>query len=31
MATYKIKGQRYLRKYTEQGTSPVYAASAQAQ
>ena len=31
MATYKIKGQRYHRKYTEQGTSPVYAASAQAQ
>ena len=31
MATDKIKGQRYLRKYTEQGTSPVYAASAQAQ
>lgn len=31
MATYKIKGQRYLRKYTEQGTSPVYAASVQAQ
>ena len=31
MATYKIKGQRYLRKYTEQGTSPVYMASVQAQ
>ncbi len=31
MATYKIKGQRYLRKYTENGTSPVYAASVQAQ
>ena len=31
MATYKIIGKRFLRKYTESGTSPVYAAAAQAQ
>ena len=31
MATYKIIGKRFLRKYTEPGTSPVYAAAVQAQ
>lgn len=31
MATYKLIGARYLRKYTENGTSPVYAAAVQAQ
>lgn len=31
MAKYKIKGQRILRKYTEDRTSPVYAASVEVQ
>lgn len=31
MATYKLIGKRFLRKYTEPGTSPVYAAAVQAQ
>ncbi len=31
MATYNLIGKRYLRKYTEGSTSPVYAAAAQAQ
>lgn len=31
MQTYRIKGARFLRKYSESGVSPVYAASIQAQ
>lgn len=31
MATYKIKGQRFIRKYTEENLSPNYAASIEAQ